>query len=630
MKSNNDFSSITNRPKIVRTRGFSRLPNLLALLGALLFGLQLFAYAPVQTTFVDEGMYLYLGYRFVSGSLSYADLGAWNYYAPLSYFLPGVAQFIFGPNLETGRFFSMACALLAALALWTLARRLRGEWWAAAATWALALTPQQIKMYTLGLSQALTACLLAWTLVLTIGEIRSPGQILGGALLAGLTVMTRHNLVLLLPALVGYVFWQHGRRMAWLALVSSLMPLLIGMAFFWPSSLRLWVVYWLSPSWLPLLSQYGPPSNTQPIWHTTFSPLASVSSLFMALRTHFLALAGATATLLLWPMHWTSRWQQRTAIFLATFFFGSFLLHASILFSRHPDIFAFTSYLAFFSIAGLVLTLLTLPIWERRPNRPRSLSIVVFILFLALAPAYIDKMGDRLLALPVPRINNGIRLGEWSFLGSYLAHWFHLDYTVMRQILPPIFFLLAGLLWLTLLASIYLWLKRRFRWFSWGFAPFALLATLASGFLLSPTLLNAPYRQDQECGQNMFAYYRQLGTALAKAISSGNLLYWQAQSATPLLYAPKIEIHPTQVYSIYTYRIGGNPAQVKAAGYWNAEIAMQWAKEADILVLEGEESYTPINLKWADEQGYVLMAILPPLNPCSYAPRPLFLFRRNP
>lgn len=613
-----------------RPKSILWLPRFLALLGGLAFGLQLFLYAPTQTTFVDEGTYLYLGYRFVSGSLSYADLGAWNYYAPLSYFLPGLAQVIFGPSLETGRYFSIACALLTALALWILARRLRGEGWAAAALWALALTPMQIKMYTLGLSQALTACLLTWTLVLIIGEKRSPSQILGGGLLAGLTVMTRHNLIFLLPAVVGYVFWQHGRRMALLALVSALMPLLIGIALFWPSSLRLWVIYWLSSSWLPFLSQYGPPSNTQPLWNTPLALLARISSLFMALRTHFLALVGATTTLLLWPTRWTSRWQQRTAIFLATFFFGSFLLHASILFNNHPDIFAFTPYLAFFSSAGLILTLLTLPAWERHPNRLRSLSILLFVLVLSLAPAYMDKMGDRLLALPVPRINNGIHLGEWSFLGSYLNHWFALDYAIMRQILPPIFFLLAGLLWLIVLAGIYFWLKRRSPSLSWGFASFALLTTWASGFLLSPTLLNAPYRQDQECGQNMFAYYRQLGTSLAQAIPPGSQVYWQVQSAIPLLYAPEIEIYPAQVYSIYTYRLGGDPAQVEAAGYWNADLAVQWAAEADYLVLEGEQSYTPINLEWASHHGYELVTILPPLNPCSYAPRALFLFRRSP
>lgn len=613
-----------------RSQGLLWLPRLLALLGGLAFGLQLFAYARAQTTFVDEGMYLYLGYRFVSGSLSYGDLGAWNYYAPLSYFLPGLVQALFGPGLEAGRYFSIACALLAALALWILARRLRGEWWAAATLWALALTPMQIKMYTLGLSQALTACLLAWTFALVIGEKRSTGQILAGALLAGLTVMTRHNLAFLIPALVGYLLWQHGRRPALLAFGASLLPLLAGMALFWPSSLRLWTFFWLPEQWFPFLQRFGPPSGAQPLWNADLSLAARFSAFFLALRAHFFSLGGALTALFLWPRRWTSPFHRRVALFLAVFFFASLLLHAWVSLGENHCIFCFAPYTAFFSNAGLLLTIVALPERESRSNFARSISILVFALLLLFSPAYIDGMGDRLLALPVPRINNGIRLGEWSFLGSYLAHWFHLDYTVMRQILPPIFFLLAGLLWLTLLASIYLWLKRRFRWFSWGFAPFALLATLASGFLLSPTLLNAPYRQDQECGQNMFAYYRQLGTALAKAIPSGNLLYWQAQSATPLLYAPKIEIHPTQVYSIYTYRIGGNPAQVKAAGYWNTEIAMQWAKEADYLVLEGEESYTPINLKWADEQGYVLMAILPPLNPCSYAPRPLFLFRRSP
>ncbi|MDW8226298.1 MAG: glycosyltransferase family 39 protein, partial [Anaerolineales bacterium] len=448
----------------------SWLPRLLALAGFLTFGLQLFLYARTQTTFVDEGTYLYLGYRFVTGSLSYGELGVWNYYAPLSYFIPGLAQFLFGPGLATGRYFSIACALLAASAIWILARRLRGEWWAAAALWALALTPLQIKMYTLGLSQALTACLLSWTFVLVIGEKRSTAQILAGGLLAGLTVMTRHNLAFLLPALVGYLFWQHGRRAALLALAASLLPVLTGLALFWPSSLRLWTLYWLSQQWFPALSRFDPPLLTQ----VNLSLASRFSAFFLALRAHFLVLSGVVACLFLWPPQWEKTSHKKTAIFLAVFFSATLLLHTLILFSQHLGIFGFVPYVAFFSPAGLLLIILTLPAWDRRPNPARSISILLFLLLLALAPAYLDKIGDRLLALPVPRISNGIHLGEWSFLGSYLNHWFDLDYTVLRQVVPPIFFLSAGLLWLLILAGLYTLLKRHNKGFPLSFAPFTL------------------------------------------------------------------------------------------------------------------------------------------------------------
>ncbi len=606
-----------------------RLPRLLALLGGLVFSLQLFAYAHTQTTFVDEGMYLYLGYRFASGSLFYGNLGAWNYYAPLSYFLPGLAQVIFGPGLETGRYFSIACALLAALALWILARRLRGEWWAAVVVWALALMPMQIKMFSLALSQALTACLLAWTLVLVIGEQRSDGQILAGALLAGLTVMTRHNLALLIPALMGYIFWQHGRRLALLTLGASLAPLLVGMALFWPSSLRLWTLFWLPQQWLPWFSRFGPPPDTQPLWDSNPALMARFAAFFMALRAHFFSLGGALAGLILWPMQWSHPFRRRTAIFLGLFFFASLLLHGWVTLGSNQCIFCFTPYTAFYSNAGLLFVLLTLPEWRPRSTPARSMAALLLVLLLVLAPAYLDNIGDRLLALPLPRISGGLHLGEWSTLWSYLHHWFNLDYPLIRRILPPIYFLGAASLLLLGLGGLYAWRKRR-QAFPLGFAPFVLRLVLAGGFLLSPTLFNAPYRQDQECGQEMFAYYAQLGADLAASIPPGSRVYWQVQSAVPLLYLPRVEIYPAQVYNLYTYRLGGDPQQVEASGYWNDEIARRWAEEADFLVLEGEESYTPIGAAFAETEGYRQIAVLPPLNPCAYSPQPIFVFRKSP
>lgn len=606
------------------------LPRLLALLGALTLGVQLWAYARAQTTFVDEGTYLYLGFSFVSGDLSYGQLGGWNYYAPLSYFIPGLTQFFFGPSLATGRYFSILCALLAALAAWVLARRLRGDWWAAATLWALALMPMQIKMYSLGLSQALTACLLSWTLVLLIGEKRSTAWILAGAFLAGLTVITRHNLVFLLPALVGYVLWQHGRRQALLALAVSLLPVLLGMALFWPSSLRLWTPFWLPEQWFPFLSRFGPPPATQPLWTADRSLGGRMSAFFMGMRAHFFTLVGAFAALLLWPLHWESPFHKRVAVFLGFTFFSSLLLHGWVTLGGNYCIFCFAPYTAFFSTTGLLFVVNTLPNCRHKPTATRTALILLFLFLVALAPAYLDNIGDQLLSLPLPRLSGGLHFGEWTTLWSYLNHWFSLEYPVMRQILPPIYFLSVAFLLLVTLAGLYSLLKRRLKSLSIGFAPFALLIVLASGFILSPTLLNAPYRQDQECGQDMFAYYEQFGTDLAALISPGSRVYWQVRSAIPLLYLPPVEIYPAQVYSIHTYRLGGDPRQVEALGYWNDEISRQWAEEADILVLEGEQSYTPVNAEFAKAHGYQRIAILPALNPCEYSPQQIFIFRKSP
>jgi hypothetical protein len=157
----------------------------------------------------------------------------------------------------------------------------------------------QIKMYSLALSQALTVCLLAWTLVLVMGKKRSLGQVLAGSVLAGITVMTRHNLILLLPLLAGYIFWQHGRKMGIWSMVGCALPVILGMALYWPNSLRLWAPFWLPEQWVPALSKFGPPRGSDPVWETQISLSTQFSAFFMGLRAHYLALTGAFASLLL-------------------------------------------------------------------------------------------------------------------------------------------------------------------------------------------------------------------------------------------------------------------------------------------------------------------------------------------
>ena len=587
----------------------------LAVLALLVFGGQLVWAAHTQTTFVDEGMYLYLGYHFVTGDLSYSSLGAWNYYAPLAYFLPGVVQFLFGPGLAPGRSFSIACALLAALAVWIVARRLRGEGWAAVSLWALALMPMQIDMYSLALSQSLAACLLTWTLVLAIGEQRSPRQILGAGLLAGLTVMTRHNLAFLIPALVGYVYYQHGRRQALLALLSAVLPVLAGMILFWPSSLRLWIPFWLPGQWFPFLNRFGPPPDTQSVWSSSTFLIGRFAAFFMGLRAHFLTLGGALATLLLWPRRWTSPFHRRTALFLAGFFFASLALHAWVTLGGAQCVFCFAPYIAFFSNAALLLVVTTLPDWERRPSPARGISILFFLLLMALSPAYIDGIGDRLLALQLPRFSNGLHLGEWATLWSYLHHWFPADYPVMRQILPPVFFLTSVLLTLGVLVLLYLRLRRVQGISSYAFPAIALRVALASGFLFSPTLLNTPTRSAEECNVDTLAYFDQLGKQLATLIPPGSRVYWQVQSAVPLLSLPNVKVPPAQVYSLYTYRLGGDATEVEALGYWNIDLARQWATQADFLVIEFDFDFPPIGPDSLPEPAN-LLDTLPPLNPC--------------
>ncbi|MBI4732631.1 MAG: glycosyltransferase family 39 protein [Chloroflexi bacterium] len=242
------------------------LAYLIAVAGVALYGAQLWVYAHTQTSLVDEGAYLYMGYQFALGTYQpYQDFGLWMNYAPFSYLIPGVVQFLFGPGLRTGRYFSVILSIFTAIILWALARRLGGKWWAAALVWAIALSPIPIKIYSHVLSQVLVAFFLAGALFFTLGEKRPLWQIIVGSVLAGILVMSRHTMVPLLPLLVAYVFWQHGKKAGWRSIAGCLLPPVIVHIIFWPNILQLWSFSWLPTQWIPYLSNYRPPVDTMPL-----------------------------------------------------------------------------------------------------------------------------------------------------------------------------------------------------------------------------------------------------------------------------------------------------------------------------------------------------------------------------
>ena len=112
-----------------------------------------------------------MGDLFARGVLRpFQDYGTIRQYAPLVYLIPGQIEAWFGASLKTGRFFSVFCGLMLVIAVWICANRLGGKWLGAAVVWGMALTPISIQIYSLAISEALVACLLAWALMLVLGE----------------------------------------------------------------------------------------------------------------------------------------------------------------------------------------------------------------------------------------------------------------------------------------------------------------------------------------------------------------------------------------------------------------------------------------------------------------------------
>ena len=130
----------------------SQLPVLLAALGMLVYLLHALNLARYTTSFLDEGLYTYKGFLFVTGRYQFfQQYGLWTNQMPLSFLIPGYVQKWFGPGLDVARYFMIFLALLTLTGLWILTNRWSGKWWAAGVIFAMALNPAEVKILTLGI-----------------------------------------------------------------------------------------------------------------------------------------------------------------------------------------------------------------------------------------------------------------------------------------------------------------------------------------------------------------------------------------------------------------------------------------------------------------------------------------------
>jgi 4-amino-4-deoxy-L-arabinose transferase-like glycosyltransferase len=176
---------------------------------------------------------------------------------------------------------------------------LGGKWMAAGVVWVFALSPMIIKLHARTVSEVVIAAMLAWVCVLVLDEERPLWQIILGAVLAALAVLTRQNMVLILPLLVLYVFWQHGRQKGVWSLVVSVAVFLAVHAYYWPNILAIWAP-WLPDSLTPFLDAFRLPKDAIPVWDPSIDFWNRTNAFFQGMRYHFIALVGGTFAIMFW------------------------------------------------------------------------------------------------------------------------------------------------------------------------------------------------------------------------------------------------------------------------------------------------------------------------------------------
>jgi hypothetical protein len=570
-----------------------QLPELLALLGVILYLVQAIVYAHIRLPNLDEGSYLYKGYLLATGVYKpFQPYGFWINKMYLSFFIWGWVQAVFAPGLVAPRYFAVFLSVLTLLGLWIASRRLGNRWLAAIAVWVLALNPTLISTYSTARSEVLIICMLTWVLVLSLGADRPTWQIIASAILAGIMILTRENMVFVLPFLILYVFWQHGRKKGLLALFTIIIVLVVGHIIYWPGIMYLW------ERWLPagLLAFFGqapkPDMGISALTSGTPLPfLARLQPLSQAIRINYIPFIGSLIVLALWPKResWQTPVHFRAAVFLAFLFFTLLVSHAWASLGGDYCIYCFSDYIAFWGNVGILLVVISISAWNKTPSILPKAAIITTLLVATTAIGYalFEEIGGSLSNMPVPRLRNWHLLPGWATLWQVLNNKYHVAYADARAYLPAIAGLAVGILLLIITSIIYRHHPRRR---TMNLTSFIAYGFIILGVVLLPLL--AWTYDEPICRTNVISSYEQVGARLASIAPPGTKIYLDGSIASvPLLYTRGANILLPQLNDMNSFVIGGDPDQLLRNGFWNEQIGLQWRDTADVFVI-GEDRFS--------------------------------------
>ena len=541
-----------------------------------------------------KGRIFLKGYLYLHGIYKpFQPYGPLTNKAPLAFLIPGLAEYIFGAGLRTGRYFAIFLGLLTVLGTWITVRRWAGRWLAAATVWVFALSPMIIKIHAITASEVIIACMLAWMCVFILAEERSLWQIVLGSILGTLAVLTRQNMVVVLPLLVLYVFWQHGKQKGIASFITCAVVFLAFHIYYWPNILTIWAP-WLPKDLTPFLDPFRLPEESTPVWNPSIDFWNRTIAFFQGVRYHFIPVVGSifAVIFLLRQRDWKTDPAKRAAVFLALLYFTLFALHAwaavASQYESYSCVYCFTPYLTFFDPLGIILSVIAISIaWKQESSSALQVISILLVLILSvgIGLSLFDNVGASILNLPVPRMRDGQFLSGTTALVDFITNKFGLALILTKRYLASAIGLGVGLV--VLLIAFVLSRRMKDAQNRPGYVFVALNLFLVLGLLLSP-LLNAG-RSRADCEQDILSANEQLGAHLASVIPADSLVYWDGGlSFAPMVYVPNVRIFPPQINDGYTYRIGGDPDTLFRFSHWNSELNEQWISSADIFIIEAK------------------------------------------
>lgn len=614
------------------------LATAIAVLGGLFFLQQALIQAHAQASVLDEGAYLYKGYLFASGQYKpFEPYGPWTNHMPLSFLIPGSLQLYFGLGIRTARYAAIVIASIGLLTFWMLARRLAGCWWAAGLVWAVVYNPALVKLYSVSTSQGLVFCLLVIALYLVLGERLPAWQLVLGAVVAGLLLMTRINMAPVYFLLLFYIFWQHGRKAGWWATGISLALVLGGHLYYSPGIFEFWGKQ--LPAFITIgitsLLHIQPPVNPGEIAMKVWNPEQYTGinsrwqSLLLALKVHLAPMLAFTVALLVWrfPGKWKNRPGFKQAAFLTALFTSLFAAHAWAALGKSYCVFCLESYLAFFSPLGLLLIAVVLSQLPEKYHLPLWRSIVLTVFLMALIVWYGNQQAfitvRDLLRSDVPRYKDFHRqsgtIPFWGLIENLIGWDYETSFTDLSWGYGGV--LAIGVTLVNGLIQRFIQPVRKFPW-----AVTFLVITLALAAFAAPSEYLSGYDRIYDCRGDVIESYEAVGTILQQVIPPGSKLYWRGGlSAVPLLYIPDSSPYLPQINSNYSRFIGGDPDTMLMLGRWNDALEKQWLREADFLLVASENlvELQPV----LDNGDYQLVATTPVVVDCRLN-GPIYVYQR--
>ncbi|MCJ7434114.1 MAG: hypothetical protein MUO77_11560, partial [Anaerolineales bacterium] len=135
-----------------------------------------------------------------------------------------------------------------------------------------------------------------------------------------------------------------------------------------------------------------------------------------------------------------------------------------------------------------------------------------------------------------------------------------------------------------------------------------LVAILIIGFILSPTKVLGRGNDFFDCGgADVFESYAEAGQYLRSVIPAGSKVYWDGRIDAIFLYMPGVEIYPPQLNQSHSFYYGGDSDLLLRNGYWTEELARQWMKEADFILLEKGEKLD-FEVKIVESKDYITLS----------------------